>query len=142
LHKSDSYLTFFVPASVDGVNEYLLFRLIYTMKTIDTVTEPTQFPAFWTEEWLETAISELDTRAMSPEKRMVYEMTISANATAVNNEQKKIDEAEKRAKDEVQTNTVQKLLALKSLTVEQIADSTGVSVDFVLDIQQKHTGGQ
>ena len=112
-----------------------LDKLIYTMKTIGTVTEPTQFPAFWTEEWLETAIRELDTRAMSPEKRMVYEMTVAANAVAVDNEQRKIEEAELRVKAE----TVAKSLKRGKLTVEEIAEDSGVSVDFVLDIQHRLT---
>jgi predicted transposase/invertase (TIGR01784 family) len=111
-------------------------KLIYTMKTIDTVTEPTQFPAFWTEEWLETAIKELDTRAMTPEKRMVYEMTIAANAVAVDNEQKKIEEAEMRGKEKF----VKYLLADEAKTTEQIADIAEVSLDFVLEMQQKLTG--
>jgi hypothetical protein len=110
------------------------------MKTIDTVTEPTQFPAFWTEEWLQTAIKELDTRAMSPEKRMVYEMTVAANAVAVENEQKRIEEAKEAEGLAIKTNAVQNLLALRSLTVQQIANSIGVSVDFVFDIQRKLTG--
>ncbi|WP_375445993.1 Rpn family recombination-promoting nuclease/putative transposase [uncultured Fibrella sp.] len=114
-----------------------LDKLIYTMKTIDTVTEPTQFPTFWTEEWLETAIRELDTRAMSPEKRLVYEMTIAANAVAINNEQKKIEEAKEAEGLAIRTNAVQNLLALKSLTIEQVANSIGVPVEFVLDIQRQ-----
>ncbi len=105
-----------------------LDKLIYTMKTIDTVTEPTQFPAFWTEEWLETAIKELDIRAMSPEKRMIYEMTIAANAVAVDNEQKKIET--------VKTQAVKKALNRGKLTIEEIAEDNEVSVDFVIDIQQ------
>lgn len=113
-----------------------LDKLIYTMKTIDTVTEPTQFPAFWTEEWLETAIKELDTRAMSPEKRMIYEMTIAANAVAVDNEQKKIEEAEMRGK----AKFVKYLLADEAKTTEQIADIAEVPLDFVLEMQQKLTG--
>lgn len=102
------------------------------MKNIETVTEPTQFPPFWTEEWLETAIKELDTRAMSPEKRMVYEMTVAANAVAVDNEQRKIEEAELRVKAE----TVAKSLKRGKLTVEEIAEDSGVSIDFVLEIQR------
>jgi hypothetical protein len=39
-----------------------LDKLIRTMKTTVTVTDPTQFPACWTEEWLQTAIKEPDTR--------------------------------------------------------------------------------
>lgn len=128
----DDQMTF-ITVELDKFNKGLneiesdLNKLIYTMKTIDTVTEPTQFPAFWTEEWLETAIRELDTRAMSPEKRMIYEMTIAANAVAVDNEQKKIED--------VRAEVVRKALNRGKLTVEEIAEDSGVSVDFVLEIQ-------
>ena len=43
-----------------------LDKLVYTMKTIHTA-EPTQYPAFWNEEWLKRAIDELNTRKMTPE---------------------------------------------------------------------------
>ncbi|SOD97968.1 Rpn family recombination-promoting nuclease/putative transposase [Spirosoma fluviale] len=109
-----------------------LDKLIYTMKTIHKATKPKQFPQFWNEEWLEAAIKELDTRAMTPEKRMAYEMTLSANALAVENENKKIQEA----KSEVKTEAVKKALNRGKLTVEEIAEDNGVSTDFVLEIQR------
>ena len=109
-----------------------LDKLIYTMKTTHKATRPKQFPQFWNEEWLEVAIKELDTRQMSPEKRMAYEMTISANALAIQNEIRKIEEAEMRVK----TETVTKAIKGSKLTIEEIAEYSGVSVDFVLAIQR------
>ncbi|MEZ0486081.1 Rpn family recombination-promoting nuclease/putative transposase [Fibrella aquatica] len=106
-----------------------LEKLVYTMKTLHT-TEPTQYPAFWNEEWLKRAIDELDTRKMTPEERAHFARVTAANAEAVKAEQHRIDE--------VKTETITNLLALKILTTEQIANSVGVSVDFVLDIQQKN----
>ena len=109
-----------------------LDKLIYTMKTIHKVTKPKQFPQFWNEEWLEAAIKELDTRAMTPEKRMAYEMTLSVNALAIENENKKIEEA----RSEVKTEAVAKALNRGKLTAEEIAEDNGVSIDFVLQVQQ------
>ncbi len=109
-----------------------LDKLIYTMKTIHEVSEPTQFPQFWNEEWLRVAIQELDKRAFTPEQRLSYEMTISANALAVKNENKKI----KEAINTKNTETVTKALNGGKLTVEEIAEYNGVSVGFVLDIQR------
>jgi len=109
-----------------------LDKLIYTMKTTHKAVKPKQFPQFWNEEWLEAAIKELDTRQMSPEKRMAYEMTLSANALAIENENKKIQEAELKVKAE----TVAKSLKRGKLTIEEIAEDSGVSVDFVLEIQR------
>ena len=106
-----------------------LDKLIYTMKTVHKATKPKQFPQFWNEEWLEAAIKELDTRAMTPEKRMAYEMTISANALAIRNEQRRIEE--------VKIVAIQKALRSRKLTVEEIADFNDVSMEFVLSVQQK-----
>ncbi|RYF68160.1 MAG: hypothetical protein EOO39_19930, partial [Cytophagaceae bacterium] len=106
-----------------------LEKLVYTMKTLHT-TEPTQYPAFWNEEWLKRAIDELDTRKMTPEERAHFARVTAANAEAVKAEQHRIDE--------VKAETITNLLALNILTAEQIANSVGVSVDFVLNIQQKN----
>ena len=105
-----------------------LDKLIYTMKTLHTVTEPSQWPQFWTEEWLKKAIDELDKKAMSPEELLIYEMTLSANALAIKNEKRKIDQAKK--------NAIKNLLTLGILTTEQIAQSFDVPTDFVLEVQQ------
>jgi polyribonucleotide nucleotidyltransferase len=83
----------------------------------------------------------LDKRAFTPEQRLSYEMTISANALAVKNENKKIEEAEKRARETenlaVKTETVVKAIKRGKLTIEEIAEDSGVSVDFVLEIQRE-----
>lgn len=75
------------------------------------------------------AIQELDKRAFTPEQRLSYEMTISANALAVKNENKKIQK--------VKTEAVVKALNRGRLTVEEIAEDNDVSIDFVLQIQQE-----
>lgn len=114
-----------------------LDKLIYTMKMAHLVTEPTQFPPFWDEDWLEAAIKELDTRAMTPEQRLAYEMAVSANALAVKNENRKLQAAQ----DTVRTETVQNAVRM-GLTVEQAATLANVSVEFVEHVRQKIAGGQ
>ncbi len=109
-----------------------LDKLVYTMKTLHT-TEPTQYPAFWNEEWLKRAIDELDTRKMTPEERAYFARVTAANAEAVKAEKQKIQEAEMSIK----TETITKLLKRGKLTVEEIAEDNAVSVDFVLEIQRK-----
>ncbi len=106
------------------------------MKTLHKATKPKQFPQFWNEEWLEAAIKELDTRAMTPEKRMAYEMTLSANALAVENENKKIQEAEQRKEVAVKAEAVKKALIRGKLTIKEIAEDNEVAADFVLEIQR------
>jgi predicted transposase/invertase (TIGR01784 family) len=103
-----------------------LDKLIFTMKNLHTVTEASQFPKFWNEEWLKKAILEVDLRNMNPEQKLAYEMTLSANALAVKNENKKILS--------VQIETAKKLLDLGVLTSKQIADSTGLNEDLINQI--------
>lgn len=107
-----------------------LDKLVYTMKTLHT-TEPTQYPAFWNEEWLKRAIDELDTRKMSPEERAYFARVTAANAEAVNAEKQKIKEAKESENLAVKTETAKNLLNLGLLTVSQIAQTLGVNEDFV-----------
>ena len=129
--------TVFVTVELDKFTKQLeniqtdLDKLIYTMKTLHTVTEPSQFPTFWNEKWLKKAISEVDLRAMTPDQKLAYEMTISANALVVKNENRKITEAEQRVKTVTVKNALQ-----KGLSIELAAEIAEVSVDFVKNIQQ------
>ncbi|MEA5427470.1 Rpn family recombination-promoting nuclease/putative transposase [Arcicella lustrica] len=109
-----------------------LEKLIYTMKTLHTVTETSQFPAFWDEEWLKKAIHEVDLRAMTVEQKLAFEMAISANALAVKNENKKIEEIRLVDKTETVTNALN-----MGLTLEQCSILANVSLDFVKNIQEK-----
>jgi hypothetical protein len=96
------------------------------MKMTHTVTQPTQFPQFWNEEWLKVvAIDELDSRKMTPDEKASLEILIARNAESVNKEKRQLQKI------------VANLLSLNLLTVEQIATSTGISVDFVLSVQKQ-----
>ncbi|GAA4418348.1 Rpn family recombination-promoting nuclease/putative transposase [Nibrella viscosa] len=110
-----------------------LEKLVYTMKTLHT-TEPTQYPAFWNEEWLRRAIDELDTRKMTPEERAYFARVTAANAEAVKAERQKIQEAREAENLAVKTETVKNLLSLGVLSISQIAKTVGVSEDFVLNL--------
>jgi predicted membrane chloride channel (bestrophin family) len=60
-------------------------------------------------------------------------MTISANALAVKNENKKIE----NAKLEKAFAVVKKMLLRGKATIEEIAEDCDVIVDFVLDVQSQ-----
>lgn len=111
-----------------------LDKLIYTMQNLHKITETSQFPTFWNEDWLKKAISEVDTRNMTTEQKLAFEMTISANALAVKNENKKIKQAREEENLAVKTETVKNALSM-GLTVEQSAKLLNVSMDFVLSVQ-------
>lgn len=117
-------------------NEVLidLDKLIYTMKTVHKITEPTQYPAFWNEEWLKRAIEELDTRRMTPEERFQFARITAINAEAVHAEKRKIEEAKIQA--------IRKILLRDKSTVDEIAEDFDVSVDFVLAIRTEMSGSQ
>jgi hypothetical protein len=112
-----------------------LQKLIYTMKTIHTVTQPTQFPKFWDEEWLKIAINELDSRKMTPDEKASLEILIARNAESVKAESRKIKEAEQRKSIEFVTG----LLQQTNFDVNKIAILAGVTVDFVKSVQQQLT---
>ena len=109
-----------------------LQKLIYTMRTIHTVTHTTQFPQFWNEEWLKVAIDELDSRKMTPDEKASLEILIARNAESVKAESRKI----KEALNSKNIETVRKAL-LKGLDIQTVADIADVSVDFVLSVQRQ-----
>ena len=131
--------TTFVTVELDKFTKQLadiktdLDKLIYTMKTLHTVTEPSQFPVFWNEQWLKKAIVEVDLRAMTPDQRMAYEMILSANALVLKNERKKMEDVEKTAKEKF----VMSLLEKTDFDPEKIATISDVSVEFVEKVRQK-----
>lgn len=106
-----------------------LDKLIYTMKNLHTITEASQFPKFWNEEWLKRAILEVDLRNMTPEQKLAYEMTLSANALAVKNENKKIDA--------VKESFVVSLIEQTDFDDEKIADLSNTSSEFVTRVRKK-----
>ena len=109
-----------------------LQKLIYTMRTIHTVTQPTQFPQFWNEEWLKVAIDELDSRKMTPDEKASLEILIARNAESVKAESRKI----RQALELKNLETVTKALS-KGLDIQMVAEIAGVSVDFVLTVQRQ-----
>lgn len=111
-----------------------LDKLIYTMKTLHT-TEPTQYPAFWDEEWLRRAIDELDTRKMTLDERAYFARVVSINAEVVRNENRKVQAAKEAGSLEAKAETVKTALQM-GLTVEQAAQLAAVSPEFVEAIRQ------
>jgi hypothetical protein len=112
-----------------------LDKLIFTMKEAHVVNEPTQFPQFWTEEWLKVAIAELDTRRMTPEERMAYVMTLSNNAIALHMENQRKEEAVKESKKEA----IIKALNGGKLSDTEIAEYNRVSIEYVKALKQELT---
>ena len=102
------------------------------MKTTDT-NKPTQFPEYWDEDWLKIAIDELDSRKMTPDEKASLEILIARNAEAVKAESRKIAEAENKKS----LHFVTGLLHQTDFDINKIANLAGVSVEFVLNIQQK-----
>ena len=70
---------------------------------------------------------------MSPEQKLAYEMTLSANALVIKNENKKIREAELRK----ETEFVKVILQSKKLSIEEITNFSNTTTNFILEIQNK-----
>ncbi len=108
------------------------------MKTLHTVTKPSEYPMFWDEEWLKKAILELDLITMTPEQRLSYEMTLSANVLAVKNEKRKIEKAKEEVKEEEREKFVTYLIKTSEQKADaDIADIAEVSVEFVKKVRVK-----
>ena len=106
-----------------------LEKLVYTMKTIHTTTQPTQFPQFWNEDWLQLAIDELDKRKMTPDERFAYERTLAINAESIRVVNAQIEEVKKES--------IRKLLRRGKLTAAEIAEDVDVSVEVVEQLQRE-----
>jgi predicted transposase/invertase (TIGR01784 family) len=105
-----------------------LEKLLFTMKSLsNTLQKPIEYPKFWTEEWLKIALHELDTRAMSPEKRMAYEMTLANNAEAIRQENEKLDaaraEGEARGEAKARAESEAKARQEKIETIRRMSSS-------------------
>jgi predicted transposase/invertase (TIGR01784 family) len=123
-----------------------LEKLIYTMKTLHDVKEPIQFPPFFTEEWLKVAIKELDSRNMSPDQRMAYEITMSNNAIAMWQEKERTDKAVTQAVTQAvkQTSIEQDLKTKKEAVIKAlllgldsdlIAQLNDVTIEFIKEVK-------
>ena len=111
-----------------------LDKLLFTMKTLHTTApDPTQWPAFWTEDWIQLAIHEVDKLALPPEELLNYYMTLSKNALIVRNEKLKIAAAEKA----VTAAAVKKALLRGKLSAAEIADDHDVTAEFVAEIKRQ-----
>ena len=75
------------------------------MKNLQTYADrpATEFPEFWTEEWLKIAIDELDTRRFSAEQYERYAVTLARNASAIQMDQIKMLKVQTEVREKVQT---------------------------------------
>ncbi len=112
-----------------------LEKLVYTMKTIHTTTQPTQFPPFWNEEWLQVAIDELDKRKMTPDERFAYERTLAINAEAIRVVNAQVQEGRAEGQSEARKEAARKLLRRGKLTISEIIEDTGVTKEDIEQLQ-------
>jgi DNA repair ATPase RecN len=110
-----------------------LQKLIYTMQTIHTVTQPIQFPQFWNEEWLKIALDELDSRKMTPDEKASLEILIARNAESVKAEKRKIAEVLLEEKK----NAITKAIKAGKFSLEEIADYNDTTIEFVISVREE-----
>jgi hypothetical protein len=60
-----------------------LDKLIYTMKTLPQIEQQAEIPDFMQEEWLASALKELDSSALTPEARAQLEMSIAREMSSI-----------------------------------------------------------
>jgi predicted transposase/invertase (TIGR01784 family) len=108
-----------------------LEKLIFTMKNFTSYSNKIQYPMFWNEDWLQSAINELDTRKFSPEQRLKYETTLAQNALAVQLEKEMLENAVLNTKKEAIIN----LLKI-NLEPTAIAQALSIELSLVLEIKE------
>lgn len=111
-----------------------LDKLIFTMQNAHKITDLSLFPKFWDEHWIRIALEEVDTRAMTPEQLLQFEMQLSANAIAVKHAQRALDEAKAagniQGREQLQISTIRRLL-LKGKGFVEVADDLDVPLALV-----------
>jgi predicted transposase/invertase (TIGR01784 family) len=119
-----------------------LEKLIFTMKNLAEYTDvpATQYPPFWTEEWIQTAIKELDTRQMDSDQLFAYKRILVKNVQAVTNAQNEVKEAVKEAKKEAKEEAILKSIKRGKLTDEEIAEDNEATLEFVQKIRAELLG--
>ncbi len=122
-----------------------LEELLFTMKNAHTIDleNRADVPAFWKKSWYTKTMKELNLSKMSSENRLIYELAwarIAATAQKEEEDLKKRDTERDAERDaERKATAIEKALKLGKLTVEEIAEVTDASLDFVLDIESKMT---
>ena len=119
----------------------------------------TQYPTFWTEEWLDIAIKELDTRQFTPEQYYQYNKMLVQNAMAIEIARQEREKSRLEGKEEgrlegkeegrlegkeegrlegemtTKRNSVIRLIHLAKLTDEEIAIINDAPLEFVQQIR-------
>ena len=130
-----------------------LDKLLYAMKLTDTISQEAELPDFMREDWLEETLAELERADLTPDQRADWEMMIARNMSVKAYWDKEmreeiakevkiaVEEVAKKAAEEtarqVKEEAVINLLKMNILSVEQIAEAQGVSVDFVRSVKEK-----
>ncbi len=122
-----------------------LDELLFTMKNAHTIdiSNTMNIPPFWRKEWLQGVLNELNLSTMSAQNRALFNISV-ARVIAINEEWERETKAlERKVKRkvtrevtrEVTADIVKKLLSAGKLSVEEIAETVSVEIDFVLKIQ-------
>jgi predicted transposase/invertase (TIGR01784 family) len=112
-------------------------ELLFTMKNAHTIDldDRAKMPAFWKKSWYDKTMKELNLSKMSAENRLIYELTWARIAATAMQDELDI----KNHDAERNSVAIEKALKLGKLTIEEIAEVTGTSIDFVLDVKTKMT---
>ncbi|MGB3619327.1 MAG: Rpn family recombination-promoting nuclease/putative transposase [Catalinimonas sp.] len=113
-----------------------LDKLLFTMKTTHQTNRPAQRPGFFDEAWLAEALRELDSANLTPEQRMQYEMTIAGNVSdreAIRAEVREevAQEVREEVAQEVREEAIARMVRIKTLTDQQIAEVLNVNTERV-----------
>ena len=109
-------------------------KVTHTLKETDT-SDP---PEYWSEEWIQEAIKELDLRNMTPMEREYAERQI-VKAVMYNTSMKEREEA-MRERDELKEKLTTSIINFLTMGIppQQVADAVNISLEEVLKIKNEH----
>jgi hypothetical protein len=113
----------------------------------DTPTTDLEFmantPIFLKKSWYKKTMKELNLSKISAENGLIYGLAWARiAATAMQDEidvKRYYEERDKKRAEEHAIVVIRKVLKLDKLTIEEIAEMTDTSIDFVLDVKAKMT---
>lgn len=109
-----------------------VMKVTHTLKTTDTFTPP----EFWSEEWIQSTLKELDFSKMTPMEREYAERQIVKAVQYANSQKEKEEAIREKEKLQQQLTTATINLLNINMSPQEIADILNISLEEVLKIKQ------
>jgi predicted transposase/invertase (TIGR01784 family) len=118
-------------------------KLIFTIKNLKKMVKEAKKPKFMQEDWIDSAVTELNTRAFTPAQYEAYMRHLVQQADAKKQEERKIARSKHlgkiEGKIERDTELVTQMILKRKMSVQEIKDLLGLDTAFIENIKSKLT---